>query len=75
MKYALYKDESDPLTPYKVVCGDEACWYSVADFELDLHYVWNKDKHHTDEFKPTVLTFLGEFDTLDTLRMLHLLEE
>lgn len=73
--WEFYLDEADPNAPYLVKQGTWTCWYTVANLEQDLHYVWNKDKHPEDECIERKLVLLGEYEDLNTLKMLHLMEK
>ncbi|APC46097.1 hypothetical protein HYP06_gp082 [Vibrio phage vB_VspP_pVa5] len=77
--WKIYKEvteEGDIVNvPYYVVRGNYACWYSIGDMELDLHYVWKKDKYPKDMHTEYPIELLGEYEDLNTLKMIHLMEK
>lgn len=74
--YTFYLDPEDPEIPYLAVIGEVACWFSVEDMGLDLERVWSRDYRSAlkSPIEPEFI-LLGEYEDLNALKMIHLMEK
>lgn len=73
--YKIYLDPKDKNHPYLVVKGKMGCWFSKREIQDNLYNTWAHDCRPENMVRCERLTFIGEYEDLDALKMIVLLEE